>query len=46
LTGAYCIKNGTKYNPNNNCGDTCGAGTAQDPINGANCGSAQGVKTK
>jgi hypothetical protein len=45
LTGAYCIKKGTEYNPNNNCGDTCGMGTAQDPIASANCGNAQGVPT-
>jgi hypothetical protein len=39
LTGAYCIKKGTQFDPNNNCGNTCLA-TAK------NCGSAQGVQTK
>jgi hypothetical protein len=35
LTGAYCVKNGTKYDPNQVC-QSC------DPTH-ANCGSAQGV---
>ncbi len=35
LTGAYCIKNGTQYNPNQVC-TTC------NPANG-DCGTAQGV---
>jgi hypothetical protein len=34
LTGAYCIKNNTKYDPNNACGGTC------DPA-AKNCGPAQ-----
>ena len=37
LTGAYCIKNGTAFDPNNSCGSFC------DPAS-ANCGNAQGVK--
>ncbi len=36
LTGAYCIKKGTQFDPNNNCGDTCSAAKK-------NCGTAQGV---
>jgi hypothetical protein len=36
LTGAYCIKSGTEYNPNNVCNSQC------SPAIG-NCGSAQGV---
>lgn len=39
LTGAYCIKNNTAYDPASNCESTC------DPAVG-NCGSAQGVKGK
>jgi hypothetical protein len=37
LTGAYCIKNGTAFDPNNSCGSFC------DPAS-HNCGAAQGVK--
>lgn len=36
LTGAYCIKSGTDYDPNNSCESEC------DPSAG-NCGSAPGV---
>jgi hypothetical protein len=36
LTGAYCIKKGTQFDPNNNCGDTCSPSKK-------NCGTAQGV---
>jgi hypothetical protein len=39
LTGAYCIRNGTGYDPNNSCQATC------DPSAG-NCGSAPGVAAK
>jgi hypothetical protein len=37
LTGAYCIKNNTAFDPTNSCAAAC------DPTLG-NCGSAQGVK--
>jgi hypothetical protein len=33
LTGAYCIKSGTQYDPNRGCGTPCNAG------GGGNCGS-------
>jgi len=36
LTGAYCIKDGTEYNPDNVCNQECSAALA-------NCGNAQGV---
>jgi hypothetical protein len=36
LTGAYCIKKGTQFDPSNNCGNTC------EPSK-KNCGTAQGV---
>jgi len=36
LTGAYCIKSGTEYNPDNVCNQTCSASLG-------NCGNAQGV---
>jgi hypothetical protein len=36
LTGAYCIKNGTGFDPDNSCGQTCTAATG-------GCGAAQGV---
>ncbi|HEY1693042.1 MAG TPA: hypothetical protein VGG39_12825 [Polyangiaceae bacterium] len=36
LTGGYCIKNGTAFDPNNSCGSTC------DATSGG-CGKAQGV---
>lgn len=36
LTGAYCIKNGTAFDPVNSCGANC------DPSAG-NCGNSQGV---
>jgi hypothetical protein len=29
LTGAYCVKNGTKYDPTNVCAKTCDANTAK-----------------
>jgi hypothetical protein len=34
LTGAYCIKHGTAYDPNNNCNNHCDPGLA-------NCGNTQ-----
>jgi hypothetical protein len=37
LTGAYCVKNGTQYDPNVGCGGNC------DPV-AKNCGRAQGVQ--
>jgi hypothetical protein len=37
LTGAYCIKNGTKFDPNSHCPETC------DVNGGGNCGTLQGV---
>jgi hypothetical protein len=40
LTGAYCIKSGTEYNPTTVCGGgQCNASTGGS----GNCGSAQGV---
>jgi hypothetical protein len=39
LTGAYCIKKGTQFDPNNNCGNTCSVASK-------NCGAAQGVAGK
>ncbi len=36
LTGAYCIKNNTAFDPNNSCGSDCLAQTG-------GCGKAQGV---
>jgi hypothetical protein len=36
LTGAYCIKNGTAFDPNSSCGNVCSAGSG-------GCGKAQGV---
>ena len=42
LTGAYCIKKGTEYDPANNCADECGGATI-GTINEKNCGTAQGV---
>ena len=36
LTGAYCIKKGTQFDPSNNCGNSC------EPSK-KNCGTAQGV---
>jgi hypothetical protein len=39
LTGAYCIKSGTDYDPNAPCAGDCSANSN----NSGNCGTAQGV---
>jgi hypothetical protein len=45
LTGAYCVKTGTEYNPNTPCADvTCNVVPGTPPT--GNCGSAQGVTGK
>jgi hypothetical protein len=47
LTGAYCIRKGTEYDPVNSCAQGCGGGSAQavaTAITQKNCGEAQGVK--